>query len=41
VTLEDFQALCRHNDYVHDPESMCNCTAQVLRCFAIPASAWN
>jgi len=29
VTLEDFQAMCRHNDYLHDPESLCNCTAQV------------
>lgn len=29
VTLEDFQAMCRHNDYLHDTESTCNCTAQV------------
>ena len=29
VTLEDFQAMCRHNDYMHDPESKCNCSAQV------------
>ena len=29
VTIEDFQAMCRHNDYMHDPESKCNCSAQV------------
>jgi hypothetical protein len=28
-TIEDFQAMCRHNDYLHDAESACNCTAQV------------